>query len=163
ASINGIYNALVSSANFTNTINAVNGVTGTTGTTGTQAGLGGSPNSLSGQTPALGRFYFDGSGNIVGNTSATSTLSLTVGSYAVVQDCTGTMKLNSGQNFDIVVAAGGDQVLFIQTDASGGGAIGTLQRSAPACAGVIVPYFSGAAPDASKTYAFSAFGAQSAA
>ena len=64
---------------------------GTTGgTTVNLGGFGNNPNSLSGQTPGLGRFFFDGSGNIVGLAQGANTNNVIIGSYSVNSDCTAT-------------------------------------------------------------------------
>src|SRR5205085_11247664 len=45
---------------------------GAAGAAGAIGGLGGTTSSLAGNTPGLGRFYFDGAGNIVGMQTTSS-------------------------------------------------------------------------------------------
>jgi len=161
ANLTGTYNAQIASGNLMNVLNTVNGTASTTtstsgsgtsssGTTSTSpAGLGNNPSSLSGQIPGLGRFFFDGNGNIVGLSS--SNLNVTIGSYSVASDCSATIKLNSGRTFIAMVAAGGARVLFLES--SGSGTAGELDLSVSACN----------ATDNPQSFAFSYFGAQQAA
>ena len=88
--IMGVYNAQVSSANFTNVLNSINGSrarrhwynrhnrdyhnTTTTATTN-PGGFGNNPNSISGKIPGLGRYFFDGNGNIAGVTAGSTNTS----------------------------------------------------------------------------------------
>jgi hypothetical protein len=132
----GNYNAVVSSLNLQNVLQAVNG-TGTTVTpagtpaTPTVIGFGSNPRSLSGSLPGASRFYFDGNGTIVGaSPGATNgaTFASAVGSYSVNLDCTASISLMSGASFDAVIAEGGSRVLFIETDSTGTGTVGTLQK-----------------------------------
>lgn len=157
ANLRGIYNAQISSGSLMNVLNTVNGSTTTSGgttsssgsTTTTPAGLGSNPSSLSGPTPGLGRFFFDGNGSIVGLSSAN--VNVPIGSYTVASDCSATVKLNSGRTFIAVVAAGGARVLFLES--SGSGTAGELDLSVSACN----------AADNPQSFAFSYFGAQRAA
>jgi len=159
----GSYNAQVSTANLTSVVNLSNGVTtgsasttgtGTTGNTGndstgtgssgatsTSSGpdslaLGSNANSLAGTPPGLGRYYFDGNGTIDGlatGSTASSPVFAPLGTYSVNANCTGTITLASGRTFSIVLASGGQQVVFMETDANGGGAVGTLTQTANTC------------------------------
>ncbi|MBZ5623743.1 MAG: hypothetical protein LAQ69_34340 [Acidobacteriia bacterium] len=154
--LTGAYNIQVSSANVTSLLNTLNssGSTGSTGggttaTTTNPGGFGNNPNSLTGKVPGLGRFFFDGNGAIIGTVPG-STVNSTVGSYTVNNDCTATMKLNSGETFNAILAQSGGQVLFIESDSTGGGAVGQMNRASSAC------FPSGTA----QSFAFSFFGAQ---
>lgn len=151
--LQGTYSAQITSTNYQALLSAMNGAggAGSTGSTAAtvQAGFGNNPISLSGAMPGLGRFYFDGNGNILGAGSAT-TPNMPVGTYSVNPDCSATMQLNTGQTFGAVAAQGGDQVMFIETDASGGGAVGVLQRSRASCDAIT----------GLQTFAFSFYGAQ---
>jgi hypothetical protein len=126
-------------------------------TTGSTSGgtTGGTTGAATGSTPAgsnffptLGRFYFDGSGNIVG--VSPGNLNTVIGSYSINADCTASMKLVSGQTFDLVVAQTGSHALFLESDSGGAGAVGSLDRSATACID----------PGSQQSFAFSYFGAQ---
>ena len=114
------------------------GTTGSTGTgsattTATVVGLNDNANSLAGNQPGLGRFYFDGAGNIVGaGTAATNNagLTMTVGKYSVNEICTGSITLDSGATYDLVIGSKGDIAAFVRTDSNtGAGDAGSLQRS----------------------------------
>ena len=154
AYLTGAYNAQITNIAFENVINNLNaaagatgvtgttgttGATGTTGTTGVAAlpgGLGGNSSSINGNVPGLGRFLFDGNGNIYGVSTGSSTNApsyMTVGSYNVSGNCTATLTLNTGQHYNAVIVDQGNQVLFLQSDTSGNGATGVLQRSATSC------------------------------
>jgi len=147
----GVGNGDVPDNSFNGTTTPADGGT-TGGTTGsTSGGLGNNPGSLSGKTPGLGRFFLDGNGNVVGLSSANT--NTVIGSYNIASDCTGTLKLNTGETFYVVAAGNGAQVLFMQYDASGPGAVGVLDRSVSACADTGSP----------QSFAFSYFGAQAAA
>ena len=167
AYLTGTYNAQITNGNFQSLINALNGTagqTGSTGTTGTTSssggttggatanpgGFGNNPNSISGQTPGLGRFFFDGNGNIVGLMQGANNANITIGTYNVTGDCAATLKLNSGQTFNAILAQGGAKVLFIETDAGGAGTIGELDLAQNACVATGDP----------MSLAFSFFGAQ---
>jgi hypothetical protein len=161
----GTYNTQSSNLNLLNVLNAMNAPTPISATTTTSStnnssgGFGGNPGSLSGATPGLGRYYFDGNGNIVGvSTVGGTSINTTVGTYSVNADCTGTAKITSGsQSFNLVVNTGGSHALFIETDSAGAGAIGTLDRETSAC--IITgssqtfafEYSGGQAPSASST------------
>ena len=149
ARLTGTYNAQVSSASLMNVLNTLNPTTTSTTTSTLQGGFGNNTNSLSGAVPGLGRYFLDGNGNIDGVASGGVGYA-TIGSYTVNDDCTATMTLNSGQTFNALVVAGGARVLFIESDASGAGAVGELDIAANAC------LFNGAP----QTFAFNSFGAQ---
>jgi len=128
---------------------------GTTGSvTVNPGGFGNNPNSLSGQTPGLGRYFFDGSGNIVGLSAGPNSGNVMIGSYSVNSDCTAAMTLNSGQTFTAVLAQNGGKVLFIETDSSAIGATGELDLATTGCNTM------GGTP---LNFAFSFFGAKTAA
>ena len=160
ANITGVYNAQITSANFSTLLSSTNSTTtpgtgtGTGGSTGTgttatgQGGFGNNSASLSGKIPGLGRYYFDGNGNIAG-ASASGNNYVVVGKYTVNADCSATMSLNTGETFDAVIADSGHRILFIEADANGGGAVGELDLATNAC-------LSGGTP---RTFAFSFFGA----
>src|SRR5262249_58685172 len=129
------YDAQVANFNLQNVLQAVNSGGAVVTPSGTPAaavvGFGSNPRSLSGSMPGASRFYFDGAGAIVGQTAVTGggTVSVAVGTYNVAVDCTATITLISGATFDAVVAGAGSTVLFLETDASGNGGIGTLQKA----------------------------------
>ena len=128
---------------------------GTTGSvTVNPGGFGNNPNSLSGQTPGLGRYFFDGSGNIVGLSQGANSNNVMIGSYNVNSDCTAAMTLNSGQTFNAVLAQNGGKVLFIETDSTANGATGELDLATTGCNTM------GGTP---LNFAFSFFGAKTAA
>ena len=95
----------------------------------------------------MGRYFFDGNGNIVG--LGTNGLNTTIGTYTVKTDCSATLKLNSGQSFFAVLANGGARILFIESDASAPGIVGELDLAENACV------TTGGAP---QNFAFSFFG-----
>jgi len=156
-SLNGTYNAQVENASFINVLNTIRAGATNSGTTTmpppTTGGFGDNPNSLGGQIPGLGRYYFDGNGNIIGQalTPSGTTMNASVGTYAVNYDCTGTLRLNSGQTYNAVVANAGTRVLFMQTDSAGAGIVGSMDRSSNSC---------GSAMGSSQSYGFSMAGAQ---
>ena len=83
--------------------------------------------------------------------TATVTQNIVVGSYNVNNDCSATMSLNSGETFNGVVADNGATVLFMQSNAGAGGAIGQLTRALNSCS----------SPSAfPQNFAFNFFGAQ---
>jgi hypothetical protein len=146
--LQGVYNAQITTAGFQGVVTLP-----PTTTTGTIVGFGSNPNSLTGSLPGLGRYYFDGTGNIIGITAATSTsptVNTNVGTYSVNADCSGSVKLTSGANYDLFVAVGGNQgivnsqtlsgtqALFVRTDATGGGEAGTL-RNGGSCVNLNYP------------------------
>jgi hypothetical protein len=169
--LQGTYSAQITSANYQGLLSALNtsttgtgssgttttGGAGSTGTTGTgttttaigpQAGFGNNPNSIAGAIQGLGSFYFDGNGNILGWNAATSTYT-PLGTYTVNDDCTGSMQLTAGQTFNAVVAQTGNQIMFLETDANGAGAVGTFQRSRATCSAIT----------GNESFAFSFYGA----
>jgi len=93
------------------------------------AGFAGNDNSLSGNTPALGRYYFDANGNIIGLSTGKTQFNLAVGKYTVNSDCTGKITLSSGAAYDIVISNGGKALTYLRTDSDGGGNVGILQRT----------------------------------
>src|SRR6187399_903552 len=86
--LNGTYNVQVENATFVNVLNALRAGATNSGTTTMPppptGGFGDNPNSLGGQIPGLGRYYFDGNGNIVGQamTAAGTTMNINVGTYS---------------------------------------------------------------------------------
>jgi hypothetical protein len=105
-----------------------------TGSSNNPGGLVNSPNSFSGQVVGLGRFFFDGNGNIVGQApGGVGDLNMSVGSFSVNYDCTATIKMNSGQTYDAVVVNSGAQVLFLESDKANRGQTGTLSSSPNFC------------------------------
>ena len=135
AHLTGTYNVQVDNSSVASVLAALKGTPSTDGSTvlppPPTGGFTSNPNSLGGTVPGLGRFYFDGGGRIIGQaTSVTgSSQNVIVGNYSVNYDCTATMRLNSGQSFNAVVAGGGNEVLFMQTD----GTSGRLSRAANSC------------------------------
>jgi len=97
------------------------GVKGTFGFRSKGSFVGGGP------TAFIGQFKLDGAGNIVGNESGSVNGTIftgvpLVGTYTVNSNCTGSATVNpKGQtavNFNLVVVAGGLQVLAVETDAN---------------------------------------------
>lgn len=166
ANLTGTYDASITNANLMALVNPTTGGTGTgggtsgggtTGTSGTSTtttvnpgGFGNNSASLSGAIPGLGRYFFDGNGNIVG--LGMNNLNTTVGTYTVNTDCTATMKLNTGQSFAAVLADSGARVLFIESDSTSPGIVGELNLAENAC----VPSGSTGTP---TNFAFTFFGA----
>jgi hypothetical protein len=158
AYLSGTYNSQISSIAFQNVANAINPPGGTTGAATLPSGLGGNPSSINGNVPGLGRFYFDGSGNIMGlasNSTAGAPVYAQAGVYSVASNCTAAIAMNAGQHYNAVVVDQGNQILYIQSDASGNGAAGILQRSSNSCVGSQYPQsfgfeFGGAIPVASS-------------
>lgn len=156
ANLMGAYNAQISSSGMMNVLNTLNGAVATSPTTGTKSvaanpgGFGNNPYSLTGKIPGLGRYVLDGTGNING-VAPGATGFMTIGTYKVNDDCTATMSLNTGETFNAIVAASGARILFIESDAAGGGAIGELDLATTACI---------AGSGGPQTFAFNVFGAQ---
>jgi hypothetical protein len=151
----GNYNAQVSNLNLQNTLQVLNGngaaVTPATGSGTTVVGFSNNPRSLAGAALGSSRFYFDGAGTIVGlatPSGGTVAVPTQAGTYSVGTDCTATITLNGGASFDAVVADQGHSVLFVETDSSNVGAVGTLQR-ASSCVSFSYP----------QSFAFTFFGA----
>ena len=127
--LSGVYNAQITNIGFQS---AVALPPNTTGTPVVVVGFGGNPNSLSGSLAGLGRYYFDGTGNIIGVTAASSSspaMSTSLGTYTVNVDCSGSAKLTSGAAYDLFVGSSGTSVVDVRTDAAGGGEQGVLQRA----------------------------------
>lgn len=159
ANLMGAYNAQISSSGLMNVLSTINNgasapsPTGTTATkTANPGGFGNNPLSLTGKVPGLGRYVLDGNGSINGMAPGSTGL-MAIGTYKVNDDCTATMSLNTGETFDAIVAANGARVLFIESDATGGGAIGELDLATTACV---------AGAGGPQTFAFNVFGAQQA-
>jgi hypothetical protein len=133
----GLYNAEVLNTNTQSLLQDANAAVstaaaaaGTAATTASKApGLAGSDNSLTGNTPALGRYYLDAAGNIIGLSTGKTQANLAVGKYTVNTDCTGRITLNSGAAYDFVVSNGGRDITYVRTDADGGGNVGVLRRA----------------------------------
>jgi hypothetical protein len=138
AYLSGTYNVQISNIAIQSVAGAVNGApAGQTTAALPPGGLSGSSASISGNMPGLGRFFFDGSGNILGLAAGSGNSALSyapVGLYAVGSDCTAAFYLNSGQHYNAVVVAGGNQALFVQSDAGSNGITGILQRAVNSCA-----------------------------
>lgn len=155
----GTYNAEVTSFPFLNLLTSFSastpssGASVTTGPMSTGRGFGNNPMSLSGAIPGSGRYYFDGAGNIWGRQSTGSgpNMNAVIGRYDIANDCTGTVALNTGEHFNLVLVGGGGTALFLQNDANAGGSIGQLDRAIESCIG----------PNAFPTnFGFSFFGAR---
>jgi hypothetical protein len=153
--LNGTYNIEVENSSIVNvlaTLRAVQTANGSTTVTlppPPTGGFGNNVNSLGGQVPGLGRFYFDGNGNITGQMTTTSgsVINTGVGSYTVNFDCTATMRLNSGESFNAIVGDSGNHALFMGTD----GVLGTMRRSNNSCVQNL---------GSQQSFAFSVSGAQ---
>jgi hypothetical protein len=123
----GTYNVAVGSIGFQGAITLP-----PTTTTAPVIGFANNPNSLTGKISGLGRYYFDGTGNIVGVTAASSTspaVTLNVGTYSVNTDCSASAKFTSGAAYDLYLANNGQQASYVRTDALGGSEFGTLRRA----------------------------------
>jgi len=99
----------------------------------------------------LGRYYFDGAGNIAGVTPATSTnaaFTSSFGRYTVNFDCSARITLNNGATYDAYVDFNGNEANLLQTNSSGAGNVAVLRRTA-ACVSLNYP----------NTFAFSLNGA----
>ena len=154
--VNGTYSVQIENLSLVGTLAVVNAppATGTNPSTpapvAPTGGFGNHPNSLGGPTPGLGRFFFDGNGVIVGQTTAGAT-NVNVGTYSVNYDCTATLRLDSGQSYNAIVTGGGNGVLFIETDTAGAGVVGRMTRSSNSCPSSIGP---------ASSFGFSLAGAQ---
>ena len=147
----GTYNAQVETINLASAISAPG--TGTVSNAvpaSLTGGLSGTNTSLAGNVAGLGRFVFDGGGNIVGANVSTSGVVLSgnaaLGTYNVNPDCSMTMALASGQTFDGVIVSSGasanglsnpngtlNEILFVETDTAGAGVSGTFSRAPNTC------------------------------
>ena len=121
----------------------------TTAQTVNPGGFGNNPKSFGGAIPGVGRYYFDGSGNIVGQGAGTSTQAI-IGSYSVSTDCSATLSLQTGETFSAILSSDGSDILFVQANAGQGGAVGRLSRGATMCL----------ASSVVQSFGFSFFGAQ---
>jgi hypothetical protein len=124
----GLYNAQLLNTNTQSLMQQANAAASSSPASGPAQGFAANDNSLSGNTPALGRYYFDAGGNIIGLSTGKLQFNLAVGKYTVNTDCTGRITLSSGAAYDIVVSNGGKTVTYLRTDADGGGNVGLLQR-----------------------------------
>jgi hypothetical protein len=122
----GTYNTQTVSTNMTNVLNTLANAQQAGTTAAANGGLVGSSSSLNGNIAALGRYYFDGNGGIIGSNG-------TVGTYNVTLDCMASIKLNSGQSYSAVLVNQGQQALFLQTDAAGNGTNGLMTRATSMC------------------------------
>jgi hypothetical protein len=130
AQLLGLYNAEVLNTNTQNLLQSANAaVTTAASETTAAAGFAANDNSLNGNIPALGRYYFDANGNIIGLSTGRTQFNISVGKYTVNSDCSGRVTLSSGAAYDFVVSNGGRTVTYLRTDASGGGNVGVLQRA----------------------------------
>jgi len=126
-SLQGIYDGQLSNAAFQNVLQSLR----TAPPPAAVTGLSANPNSLSGSLPGLGRYYFDGAGNIVGVIAASGTtpaFNVAIGKYTVNVDCSARVTLTSGAAYDLFLGERGRQAVFVRTDAGGGGNLGTLRR-----------------------------------
>jgi len=127
----GVYDVQSTNLALQNVIRPIASVPPTT-TNAAVVGFLSNPASLGGNTPGLGRYYLDSTGNVTGVTAASSTspsVGTNVGTYTVNADCSGRITFTSGAAYDIYLAQGGTVVDYLRTDASGGGEVGVLQRS----------------------------------
>jgi hypothetical protein len=123
----GTYNVQVGSIGFQGAITLP-----PTTTTAAVIGFANNPSSLSGKISGLGRYYFDGTGNIIGVTAATSTspaVTSNVGTYTVNTDCSASVKFTSAAAYDLYLSNNGQQASYVRTDASGGSEFGILHRA----------------------------------
>jgi|SRR5579863_5776581 len=149
--LSGTYNAQVSNSEIANLINAVNNNGSTTTTTASVT----FPGSLIAGGPNVGRYYFDGNGNVIGMQSVTTpagsaSVSGVIGTYSVDTNCNAKISLNGGsRSFYGVITNQGQTVLFLESDSSGMGTTGSFQRSANSC--TALPY--------AQSFGFTFFGA----
>jgi hypothetical protein len=122
----GHYNAQSSSLNVVTLAASLNN----TDLSKAPSGFSNNASSLSGKTPALGRYYLDGNGNILGTATAGNPV---IGTYSVSNDCTAKLTFKNGRTFNGVVAGQGQELLYVGTDANGIGITGRLDRSANYC------------------------------
>lgn len=131
AQLTGVYNAQATNIALQSVLKGLPTLPPTT-TTATVIGFTSNPNSLSGSLPGLGRYYLDGTGNVVGLTVATSTVpavNTTIGKYSVNVDCSGSVTLTSGAAYDVYLSGNGSTLQYVRTDSSAGGEIGVLRRA----------------------------------
>jgi len=136
----GLYNAQITNINMQDVLQSMQASASSAAATDTAriAGFAANDNSLSGNLPALGRYYFDGAGNIVGVSTGRTPFNLAIGKYTVSADCTGKVTLTSGAAYDFVLSNSGRQVTYLRTDTSSGGNVGVLRRAA-SCVGLSYP------------------------
>lgn len=127
----GLYDAQISNINTQNLLQSLKASPApvTAAPTPRAPGLGGNDNSLSGNVPALGRYYFDGNGNIIGVATGKIAANVAVGKFSVNTDCTGKITLGSGAAYDIVLAESGRTLTYVRTDGDGGGNLGVVHRA----------------------------------
>ena len=151
AHLNGTYVVQLSNTNalaVANTLNAAAADPTAPAPPPPTGGFGANPNSLSGSTPGLGRFYFSGSGVITGQATNSGgfTSNVQVGTYNVNYDCTATISLTAaanangttdpnaaGTSFNALVVDSGNRVLFLETDSAGLGIVGSMDRASSQC------------------------------
>src|SRR5262245_3077379 len=162
AFLNGTYNVQVENASIVNVLASIRAAnSGQPLPPPPTGGFGNNANSQGGQVPGLGRFFFDGTGAILGQVGSAGQpppsdpsssgnglpINVTVGSYSVNDDCSASLVLNAVGNFNAVVAAGGGQLLFLGSD----GLLGSMTRAANSCIPVL---------GSQQSFAFGAAGAQ---
>jgi hypothetical protein len=125
----GNYNAQVANINTQDVLKALKAAPKPADSVAAVPGLASNDNSLSGNLPALGRYYFDGNGNIIGVASGKVAFNLALGKYTVNGDCTGRISLNSGAAYDFVISNSGKQITYLRTDSAAGGNLGVLKRA----------------------------------
>ena len=133
----GTYNVQIVNVNTQDVLKALKAPAKASDSAGA-AGLTANDNSLSGNLPALGRYYFDGNGNIIGVATGKTPFNLALGKYTVNTDCTGRIMLASGAAFDFVISNAGKQLTYLRTDSAAGGNQGVLRR-ASSCVGLNYP------------------------
>ena len=150
--LKGTYNGQIDNLNYLNAFNMASKAAGNAVFVSNPVGFGNNIYSLA-DAAGMGRYYFDGAGGISGQVRTyNGFVNLVVGSYAVNDDCTATITLNGGFNYNAVLVNGGAQALFMESDAGGHGAVGSLARSPNTCG----PNYS----QTPQTYGFSYYGAQ---
>jgi hypothetical protein len=125
----GHYNTQVANVNTQDILKALKAAPKPADSVAVVPGLAANDNSLSGHLPALGRYYFDGSGNIIGVATGKVAFNLALGKYTVSGDCTGKISLNSGAAYDFVISNSGKQITYLRTDSAAGGNLGVLKRA----------------------------------
>jgi hypothetical protein len=148
AHLTGTYTVQLANTNALSVVNALNADPTAPAPPPPTGGFGSNPNSLGSSIPGLGRFYFNGSGQIVGQAASPGgfTSNVNVGTYNVNYDCTATITLTGSAaassstaaaakpaTFDAIVLDNGNRVMFLETDASGIGIVGTMERASSLC------------------------------
>jgi hypothetical protein len=136
SNLQGIYNAQISNVSVQNLLQSLKAQPASAAASAAPVvGFGSNDSSLAGNVPAMGRYYFDGAGNVLGVGTGKYPNNIALGKFTLNADCTGKITLNSGAAYDIVTAEGGKQLNYLRTDDSGAGNAGSLRRTS-SCVGL---------------------------